>query len=126
MQKDQLWQDVVTRTEPRHRPECVPRDTVIYHLRTPSQSALNGGILFFFFQAEDGIRDFHVTGVQTCALPILKALRSHGLQVVSIHHHMIELQPMVIFLHYWGTGPAEQLAAGFKAALDQLGSKKGR
>src|SRR5690606_40438435 len=27
-------------------------------------------IIFFFFQAEDGIRDFHVTGVQTCALPI--------------------------------------------------------
>src|SRR5690606_6053562 len=26
----------------------------------------------FFFQAEDGIRDFHVTGVQTCALPILR------------------------------------------------------
>src|SRR5690606_38920680 len=29
---------------------------------------------FFFFQAEDGIRDFHVTGVQTCALPISTAL----------------------------------------------------
>src|SRR5436309_11086381 len=29
-------------------------------------------IFFFFFQAEDGIREFHVTGVQTCALPILK------------------------------------------------------
>src|SRR5690606_39792629 len=29
----------------------------------------------FFFQAEDGIRDFHVTGVQTCALPILTAVR---------------------------------------------------
>src|SRR5436309_7340274 len=27
-------------------------------------------VWFFFFQAEDGIRDFHVTGVQTCALPI--------------------------------------------------------
>src|SRR5256885_10239538 len=27
--------------------------------------------LFFFFQAEDGIRDYKVTGVQTCALPIL-------------------------------------------------------
>src|SRR5690606_41053916 len=26
----------------------------------------------FFLQAEDGIRDFHVTGVQTCALPILR------------------------------------------------------
>src|SRR5690606_41198185 len=30
-------------------------------------------IFFFFFQAEDGIRDFHVTGVQTCALPIYAA-----------------------------------------------------
>src|SRR5690606_41083469 len=27
-------------------------------------------LVLFFFQAEDGIRDFHVTGVQTCALPI--------------------------------------------------------
>src|SRR5215217_165241 len=36
-------------------------------------------LFFFFFQAEDGIRDIGVTGVQTCALPIsLKALeRSH-------------------------------------------------
>src|SRR5690606_41013604 len=30
-------------------------------------------VFFFFFQAEDGIRDFHVTGVQTCALPIWKS-----------------------------------------------------
>src|SRR5690606_40536698 len=30
------------------------------------------GVVVFFFQAEDGIRDFHVTGVQTCALPISK------------------------------------------------------
>src|SRR5690625_6111219 len=29
----------------------------------------------FFFQAEDGIRDGHVTGVQTCALPIFNAMR---------------------------------------------------
>src|SRR5437773_7367594 len=31
---------------------------------------------FFFFQAEDGIRDRDVTGVQTCALPILSATSS--------------------------------------------------
>src|SRR5258706_9520135 len=31
------------------------------------------GRVFFFFQAEDGIRDWSVTGVQTCALPILAA-----------------------------------------------------
>src|SRR2546430_4969483 len=35
--------------------------------------------LFFFFQAEDGIRDLTVTGVQTCALPIsLRHGRQHG------------------------------------------------
>src|SRR5690606_40990684 len=33
---------------------------------------------FFFFQAEDGIRDFHVTGVQTCALPISLHPRRFG------------------------------------------------
>src|SRR5438874_8794646 len=35
--------------------------------------------LFFFFQAEDGIRDLYVTGVQTCALPILDAYRAGAL-----------------------------------------------
>src|SRR3712207_335538 len=33
------------------------------------------GFFFFFFQAEDGIRDIGVTGVQTCALPILMPIR---------------------------------------------------
>jgi uncharacterized protein DUF1259 len=53
--------------------------------------------------------------------PVLKALRQNGLQVVAIHHHMTNERPMIIFLHYWGTGPAETLAAGFKAAVDELG-----
>src|SRR5690606_39288078 len=35
------------------------------------QVLYQSNLSFFFFQAEDGIRDFHVTGVQTCALPIL-------------------------------------------------------
>src|SRR2546430_5418851 len=36
------------------------------------------GYCFFFFQAEDGIRDLTVTGVQTCALPILAHLSGDG------------------------------------------------
>src|SRR5690606_41029926 len=40
---------------------------------------LRGVSVFFFFQAEDGIRDFHVTGVQTCALPISPICRSSPL-----------------------------------------------
>jgi hypothetical protein len=53
--------------------------------------------------------------------PVLKALRENGLDVVAIHHHMTDTQPTIYFLHYWGTGPADKLARGFKAALDQLG-----
>ena len=53
--------------------------------------------------------------------PVLKALRANALNVVAIHNHMTGGQPMVYFLHYWGTGPAEKLATGFKAALNELG-----
>lgn len=56
--------------------------------------------------------------------PVLKALRAQGLSVVAIHNHMFGTQPAVYFLHYWGTGPTETLAHGFKAALDQLGDNK--
>src|SRR5207249_2906420 len=53
--------------------------------------------------------------------PVLQALRANGLNVVAIHHHMTGSRPQIIFLHYWGKGQAAQLAAGFKAALDELG-----
>src|SRR5690606_41190938 len=44
-------------------------------------------LLNFFFQAEDGIRDFHVTGVQTCALPIS--------EVAVAEHHGVGRAPLV-------------------------------
>ena len=56
--------------------------------------------------------------------PVLKALRKNGLDVVAIHQHMTDTRPTIYFLHYWGTGPAEQLAVGFKAALGELGKGK--
>ena len=62
------------------------------------------------------MRDSEVT-------PVLKALRSNGLDVVAIHHHMTGVQPGVIFLHYFGKGPAAKLAQGVRAAIDQTGKK---
>ncbi|HEV2730587.1 MAG TPA: DUF1259 domain-containing protein, partial [Terriglobales bacterium] len=64
-----------------------------------------------------------VAMLETEVTPTLKALRSHGLEVVAIHHHMTNSRPLIIFLHYWGRGPAEKLATGFKAALDELGKR---
>src|SRR5690606_40325740 len=41
-------------------------------------------VFCFFFQAEDGIRDFHVTGVQTCALPIYSRFKETSSTSISM------------------------------------------
>jgi hypothetical protein len=54
---------------------------------------------------------------------VIKALIENGIEVVALHNHMVHEQPRIFFLHYWGTGNAEQLARGLKAALDKTGKK---
>jgi len=71
--------------------------------------------------AEDAVVAGDVAMLESELTPELKTLRKNGLDVVAIHHHMTDERPLVIFLHYWGRGNAEKLAAAFRAALDQLG-----
>ncbi|GEO06675.1 peptidase M23 [Adhaeribacter aerolatus] len=52
---------------------------------------------------------------------VIKALRQNNLEVVALHHHMLGDDPHIIFLHYYGQGPATTLAQGFRAALNELG-----
>src|SRR5690606_40534105 len=89
----------------------------------------------FFFQAEDGIRDFHVTGVQTCALPIFMArvkrgdvrflvatdLAARGIDISDLSHVINYSLPEdpAVYLHRVGrtgrigkTGTAISLAGG--------------
>ncbi len=56
---------------------------------------------------------------------VLKALRAAGIDVVAIHQHMTGEQPRVMFVHYWGTGPASALAHGVRDALDRMGAVTG-
>jgi hypothetical protein len=49
---------------------------------------------------------------------VLKALRGGGINVVAIHSHMTGESPRLLFLHYWGRGPAVDLAGVVKRALD--------
>jgi hypothetical protein len=53
--------------------------------------------------------------------PVLKALRANNINVVAIHQHMTGTEPTVYFLHYYGTGAAQALATGVRAAVAQLG-----
>ena len=50
--------------------------------------------------------------------PVLQALRKAGIHVVALHNHMIGEEPPFYFTHYWGTGPAEDLAHGIRSALN--------
>ena len=49
---------------------------------------------------------------------VLKTLRKAGINVVAIHQHMVGEEPRIMFLHYWGVAPANDLAKGLRAALD--------
>jgi hypothetical protein len=64
--------------------------------------------------AVDG--DFIMTAAEV--QPVLRALRKAGIHVVALHNHMVGEQPAFYFTHFWGKGPAEELARGFKSALD--------
>src|SRR5215831_1130744 len=75
----------------------------------------------FFGSNDDAAVAGDIAMLETEVQPTLRALRANGLDVVAIHHHMINSRPVIIFLHYWGRGSAGKLAAGFKAALDELG-----
>ena len=49
--------------------------------------------------------------------PVLKSLRHDGVNVVAIHQHMLRETPRMLFLHYYGRGPAASLAMALKHAL---------
>lgn len=51
---------------------------------------------------------------------VIRALRRRGVDIVAVHNHMVDEKPRIFFLHYWGTGKAENLAQAFREALDQL------
>lgn len=55
---------------------------------------------------------------------VIKALVEANIEVVAVHNHMVHEKPRIFFLHYWGIGPAEQLARGLRAALDQTGKRQ--
>jgi hypothetical protein len=50
--------------------------------------------------------------------PVLRALRKADIHIVALHNHMVGEQPAYYFTHFWGKGPAKELARGLKSALD--------
>ncbi len=73
------------------------------------------------FSGSDGLAavdgDFIMSAAEV--QPVLRELRRAGIQIVALHNHMMGETPALYFTHFWGKGPALQLARGIRAALDQ-------
>lgn len=51
--------------------------------------------------------------------PVLRSLRSSGINIVALHNHMVGEEPAYFFVHFWGKGKPEKLARAIRVALDQ-------
>jgi hypothetical protein len=56
--------------------------------------------------------------------PVIRALRTNGIDVTAVHSHMLDEQPRLFFLHFWAVDDAMKLARGLRAALDKTASAK--
>ena len=56
--------------------------------------------------------------------PVIRALRTHGIEVEAMHNHMLYDQPHLYFMHFWANDDAVKLAKGLRAALDATNSQK--
>jgi hypothetical protein len=56
--------------------------------------------------------------------PVIKALRSNGIEVTALHNHMLDEQPRLFFMHFWANDDAIKLARGLRVALDQMANVK--
>jgi hypothetical protein len=52
--------------------------------------------------------------------PVLRTLVSNGIEVTALHTHMLQEQPRLFFMHFWGVDEPGKLAAGLKAALAKV------
>ncbi len=51
--------------------------------------------------------------------PVIRALRDNGIEVTSLHNHLLADEPRLFFLHFWAVDDAATLARGLRAALDR-------
>lgn len=66
--------------------------------------------------------DFVLTDIEVN--PVLKTLRSNGIDVTALHSHMLMENPRLFFMHFWANDDAVKLAKGLRAALDKAAVAK--
>jgi hypothetical protein len=118
-----------------------------------AKGAVNGGVVQYGIPRKDPVKDggmivptslgsaiainFQPTGPGRAAItgdfvlaasevnPVLRALRSNGIDVTALHNHMLSDEPRMFFMHFWANDDAQKLARGLRAALDKVAAKSG-
>jgi len=62
--------------------------------------------------------------VATEVNPVIRVLRANGIEVASVHNHLLMDEPRLFFLHFWANDEAVSLARGLRAALDSTNSRR--
>ena len=101
----------------------VPRNDVHVHAMDaaiPGSMGMNTPLNFQFDGKNAAINgDFMLLPAELN--PVIKVLRANGIEVASVHNHMLDDEPRLIFMHFWAYGDAMDLAKGLKAALMRIG-----
>lgn len=56
--------------------------------------------------------------------PVIRALRENGIEITSLHNHLLTEEPRLFFMHFWANDDALKLARGLRAALDKTNSRR--
>jgi hypothetical protein len=143
----------LTPPTPPAQPPAIELDTAALEKTLGYKGTANGGVYQFSVPRAEAITEggmavppsmgtaialnFEPTGAGKAAItgdfvllgsevnPVLKALRTHGIEVTALHSHMIDDSPHLYFMHFWANDDAQKLAQGLRAALDQANVKRG-
>ena len=66
--------------------------------------------------------DFVMLGSEVNA--VIRSLRDSGIEVTSLHNHLLAEEPRLFFMHFWANDDAMKLARGLKSALEKTNSKR--
>ena len=112
---------------------------VVYQFAVPRRDPVNEGGMQLAPVGPMGVAEaigFQPTGGGKAAItgdfvltadevnPVIKTLRSNGIEVTALHSHMLDEQPRLFFMHFWANDDAVKLAEGLRAALDKTASTK--
>jgi hypothetical protein len=143
---------MVAAPPPAPAPAALDLDTAKLDQAMGAKGKANGGVYQFSIPRADPVKadgmavppamgsaiaiNFQPTGAGKAAItgdfvltaeevnPVIRTLRTNGIEITALHNHMLDDQPRLFFMHFWANDDAQKLARGLRAALNQMAVAK--